>query len=197
MKRLVDVVVATAALVLLAPVTAAVAVAVRVAHGSPVLFRQARSGRGGSPFVLTKFRTMRPASPGAWNPDDDAARVSRLGAVLRSTSLDELPTLAHVVRGEMSLVGPRPLPVEYLSRYDDTQARRLEVRPGITGWAQVNGRNATTWDERLALDVWYVDHRSLGLDLKILLTTIRQVVRRDGIDHAPGVTMTEFRGPGS
>ena len=103
----------------------------------------------------------------------------------------------HVVRGEMSLVGPRPLPVEYLARYDDTQARRLEVRPGITGWAQVNGRNALTWDDRLALDVWYVDHRSLALDVRILARTVRQVVRREGIDHAAGVTMTEFRGPGS
>jgi len=196
-KRLIDLAVAVVALAVLAPMMAVLAVAVRIADGSPVLFRQARSGRGGRPFLLSKFRTMRPATTVDWRPQHDAVRLTRLGAFLRATSLDELPTLAHVVRGEMSLVGPRPLPIEYLARYDDTQARRLEVRPGITGWAQVNGRNAVTWDDRLALDVWYVDHRSLLLDARILARTVRQVLHREGVDHAAGVTMTEFRGPGS
>jgi sugar transferase EpsL len=153
-KRLIDLAVAVVALAVLAPVMAVLAVAVRIADGTPVLFRQARSGRGGRTFLVTKFRTMRPATTADWRPQHDAGRLTRLGGFLRATSLDELPTLAHVVRGEMSLVGPRPLPIEYLARYDDTQARRLEVRPGITGWAQVNGRNAVTWDDRLALDVW-------------------------------------------
>ena len=197
MKRLIDLAVAVVALAVLAPVMAVLAVAVRIVDGTPVLFRQARSGRGGRPFLLTKFRTMRPATTADWRPQHDAGRLTRLGGFLRATSLDELPTLAHVVRGEMSLVGPRPLPIEYLARYDDTQARRLEVRPGITGWAQVHGRNAVTWDDRLALDVWYVDHRSLLLDARILARTVRQVLHREGIDHAAGVTMTEFRGPGS
>ena len=192
-KRAIDVVVAATLLVVTAPLLAAIAVVVRIVDGPPVLFRQARSGRGGRPFELVKFRTMRPARPDEAGPQHDAARLTRVGRFLRATSLDELPTLVHVVRGEMALVGPRPLPVTYLPRYDDTQARRLEVRPGITGWAQVNGRNTTGWDERLAMDVWYVDHASLALDVRILARTVGMVLRGDGIDHAPGVTMTEFR----
>lgn len=197
MKRTFDVVAGTALLVVAAPLIAVVALAVRLVDGGPVLFRQRRSGRGGAPFELIKFRTMRTASGDRWEPDRDGERLTRLGRGLRATSLDELPTLVHVVRGEMSLVGPRPLPVSYLSRYSDQQARRLEVRPGVTGWAQVHGRNTTTWDQRLAHDVWYVDHRSLRLDLRILARTARHVLRRDGIEQAPGVTMSEFRGPGT
>jgi lipopolysaccharide/colanic/teichoic acid biosynthesis glycosyltransferase len=140
---------------------------------------------------------MRAATSGERSPEHDAARLTRLGRLLRTTSLDELPTLLNVVRGEMSLVGPRPLPVAYLDRYDDVQARRLEVRPGITGLAQVRGRNALPWDERLACDVWYVDHRSMRLDLQILARTAALVVRGVGIDHGTGVTMTEFRGRGT
>ena len=162
-----------------------------------MLYRQARSGRGGRPFTLVKFRTMRAADHEQQGPEHDAARLTRVGRLLRATSLDELPTLVNVLRGEMSLVGPRPLPVTYLHRYDDVQARRLEAVPGITGWAQVNGRNTLRWDDKLALDVWYVDHASLGLDLRILARTVMMVLRREGIDHADGVTMTEFRGPGS
>ncbi len=195
-KRAVDVVAAATLLVVTAPLSIAVAFVVRIVDGPPVLFRQARSGRGGRPFELVKFRTMRPARPDEAGPQHDSARLTRAGRFLRATSLDELPTLLHVVRGDMSLVGPRPLPVAYLSRYDDTQARRLEVRPGITGWAQVHGRNTAQWDRKLAMDVWYVDHASLALDVRILARTVGLVLRGEGIDFAPGVTMTEFRGPG-
>jgi lipopolysaccharide/colanic/teichoic acid biosynthesis glycosyltransferase len=194
-KRLLDLGLGGAVAVVAAPIGVAVAIAIRFTDGSPVLFRQARSGRGGRPFPLVKFRTMQTAATADWDPSTDSARLTRLGTFLRSTSLDELPTLLNVLRGEMSLVGPRPLPVQYLPRYSDDQARRLEVRPGITGWAQVKGRNALTWDDKLALDVWYVDHRSLRLDIRILARTVRQVLRREGIDHGVGVTMTEFRGP--
>ena len=197
LKRALDIVVASTLLVVTAPLLALIAVAVRLESGSPVLFRQARSGRGGRPFTLVKFRTMRAAEGDQQGPAHDAARLTRFGRFLRETSLDELPTLVNVLRGEMSLVGPRPLPVSYLHRYDDVQARRLEVVPGITGWAQVNGRNTLRWDDKLALDVWYVDHASLDLDLRILARTVMMVLRREGIDHADGVTMTEFRGPGS
>lgn len=197
MKRFVDLLVATLLLIVGAPLIAAVAIVIRAVDGRPVVFRQWRSGLGGAPFRLAKFRTMRVARPDEAGPAADGARTTRLGRWLRATSLDELPTLVHVVRGEMSLVGPRPLPVEYLDRYDDDQARRLEVRPGITGWAQVNGRNTSGWDDRLAHDQWYVDHHTVRLDLRILALTARQVLRREGVDHAPGVTMTEFRGPGS
>ena len=197
MKRVLDALVAAVALVVTAPIGLAVAVAVRLVDGSPVLFRHRRGGRGGRPFTMIKFRTMRRASDVELGPQHDAVRLTRLGRFLRSTSLDELPTLINVVRGDMSLVGPRPLPVSYLDRYDDVQARRLEVRPGITGWAVVSGRNRLSWQDRLALDVWYVDHRSLRLDLRIIARTLGLVARRTGVDHGTGVTMTEFRGPGS
>ena len=196
MKRLFDVLVGAVALVMAAPLLAAVALAIGLVDGRPVTFRQRRSGLGGRPFDLVKFRTMRHSESPSWDPVDDRDRTTRLGRALRSSSLDELPTLAHVVTGKMSLVGPRPLPVEYLPRYSDRQARRLEIRPGVTGWAQVNGRNTLSWDERLELDVWYVDHRTFRLDLRILAATLRQVVRREGVDHDDRVTMTEFRGPG-
>ena len=194
LKRAVDVVGAALALVVLSPVLAVVAVLVRVRLGSPVLFRQERAGLGGRPFVLTKLRTMTDerGPDGALLPDAD--RLPAFGAFLRSTSLDELPELVHVLRGEMSLVGPRPLPTAYLDRYSPRQARRHEVRPGITGWAQVNGRNTAGWPERLEMDVWYVENRSLRLDLQILWRTLRVVVARDGVAEDGQATMTEFLG---
>lgn len=193
-KRVLDVVVAGVALVVLSPVLAVVAVVVRLRLGSPVLFRQERAGLDGTPFVLTKFRTMtdQRGPDGTLLPDVD--RLPAFGSFLRSTSLDELPELVHVVRGEMSLVGPRPLPTKYLSRYSTRQARRHEVRPGITGWAQVNGRNATGWAERLEMDVWYVEHRSFLLDLKVLWRTLQVVASRDGVTEDGSATMTEFLG---
>jgi lipopolysaccharide/colanic/teichoic acid biosynthesis glycosyltransferase len=195
-KRLIDLCVGGVVLVLTAPLMALVGVLTRVLDGPPALFRQVRSGLGGQPFTMVKFRTMRPPDAHETGPEHDDVRLTRVGRVLRSTSLDELPTLVHVVSGRMSLVGPRPLPVAYLRRYDDVQARRLEVKPGVTGWAQVNGRNTTSWGERLAMDVWYVDHRSSALDLRILWRTVAVVLRRSGVDAGEGVTMTEFHGAG-
>lgn len=194
MKRLVDVVGAGVGLVVLSPVIAVVAVLVRWRLGSPVLFRQERAGLHGRPFQLTKFRTMtddrRP--DGTLLPDED--RLPAFGRFLRSTSLDELPELVHVLRGEMSLVGPRPLPTTYLDRYSARQARRHEVLPGVTGWAQVNGRNTAGWPERLEMDVWYVEHRSPWLDVEILWRTVTVVLRRSGVSEDGEATMTEFRG---
>lgn len=194
MKRVVDVVGAGAGLVVLAPVMAVVAVLVRVKLGSPVLFRQERAGLGGESFRLTKFRTMTDErdADGLLLPDED--RLPPFGRFLRSTSLDELPELVHVLRGEMSLVGPRPLPVRYLDRYSARQARRHEVLPGVTGWAQVNGRNSADWPERFEMDVWYVEHRSLLLDLRIIWRTLRVVVGRGGVNEDGQATMTEFLG---
>jgi sugar transferase EpsL len=194
LKRVFDVVGAAAALVLLSPLLAVVAVLVRVRMGPPVLFRQLRPGRQGRPFELTKFRTMtdQRGPDGALLPD--AQRLTALGRFLRRTSIDELPELVNVVRGDMSLVGPRPLLMEYLPRYSSEQARRHDVRPGVTGWTQVNGRNRLTWDEKFALDVWYVDHRSTRLDLEILGRTLSQVLSGQGVS-APGHATTEpFRG---
>jgi sugar transferase EpsL len=171
-----------------------VALAVRVQLGSPVLFRQRRPGQGGRLFTLVKFRTMTDTRGPDGRLLPDADRLTGFGRWLRVTSLDELPELFNVLSGSMSLVGPRPLREEYLPLYTPTQARRHEVRPGITGWAQINGRNALTWDERFALDVWYVDHHSIGLDLRILLRTLAQVVRRDGITHQDHATMPWFTG---
>jgi lipopolysaccharide/colanic/teichoic acid biosynthesis glycosyltransferase len=189
-KRLLDVFVAAAALLLLAPIMALVAIGVRLAMGAPVLFRQQRPGLGGKPFVILKFRTMRNNERAA--ADDD--RLATFGRFLRATSLDELPQLFNVLKGDMSLVGPRPLLMQYLTRYSRTQARRHETRPGLTGWAQVNGRNALSWEEKLAMDVRYVDHQSFSLDLEILARTIGSVVRSRGI-NAPGeVTVREFMG---
>jgi lipopolysaccharide/colanic/teichoic acid biosynthesis glycosyltransferase len=185
-KRAMDVVVAAAALVVLAPVLAAVALLVVLTMGRPVLFRQVRPGRHGQRFELVKFRTMR-AGPG-----DDAERLTAVGRLLRSTSLDELPQLWSVVRGEMSLVGPRPLLVEYLDRYTPRQARRHEVRPGITGLAQVAGRNRLDWDRRLELDVSYVEQRNLALDVRILARTLARVARRDGVSAEGHATVARF-----
>lgn len=193
-KRVLDVVIAAVALVVLSPVLAVVALLVRLRLGSPVLFHQERAGLRGQPFVLTKLRTMTDerGPSGELLPDED--RLPAFGSFLRSTSLDELPELVHVLRGEMSLVGPRPLPTKYLDRYSPRQARRHEVRPGITGWAQVNGRNAAGWEDRLEMDVWYVENRSLLLDLKILWRTLKVVVSREGVAEDGSATMTEFLG---
>jgi lipopolysaccharide/colanic/teichoic acid biosynthesis glycosyltransferase len=165
-----------------------------ISMGRQILFRQIRPGRSARPFTLLKFRTMSNKTDRTGKVLPDAKRLTRLGSFMRSTSLDELPQLWNVLRGELSLVGPRPLLMDYLPRYSPEQARRHEVMPGITGWAQVNGRNALTWEEKFALDVWYVDHWSIGLDFKILFMTLLKVVRRDGISQAGHATMTEFRG---
>jgi lipopolysaccharide/colanic/teichoic acid biosynthesis glycosyltransferase len=193
-KRIFDRAVAAAALAALSPVMLGAAIAVRATMGSPVLFRQRRPGLGGVPFECLKFRTMSTErdARGALLPDD--RRLTRVGRALRATSLDELPQLLNVLRGEMSIVGPRPLLMQYLSRYSSEQARRHDARPGITGWAQVNGRNAIAWDERFALDVWYVDHYSFWLDMKILALTLERVLRRQGISNEGHATMPEFMG---
>ena len=193
-KRTVDVLIAAPLLVLLSPLLALVALAVRVVLGPPVLFRQERPGRHGTPFTILKFRTMndRRRATGSLLPDEE--RLTRLGRFLRRTSVDEVPELYNVLRGDMSLVGPRPLLMEYLPLYSPDQRRRHEVRPGITGWAQVNGRNALTWNDKFRLDTWYVEHRGLALDLKILAMTVGKVLRGADI-AAPGVaTMEPFRG---
>jgi lipopolysaccharide/colanic/teichoic acid biosynthesis glycosyltransferase len=193
-KRGVDVAVATAALVVLSPVLAVLAALVRGSMGSPVLFRQVRPGRHGELFTMLKFRTMTDRRDEHGELLPDAQRLTALGRFLRRTSLDELPELYNVVIGDMSIVGPRPLLVEYLPLYDERQRRRHEVRPGITGWTQVNGRNALSWEEKFELDTWYVDHRSLRLDAKILLMTIRQVVGGRGVTGPGHATMEPFRG---
>lgn len=194
MKRLLDILIAGSALLALLPVLAVLAVLIRVNMGSPVLFRQTRPGRHGQPFAMVKFRTMRDAHDRAGHPLADAERITRLGQILRATSLDELPELWNVLRGEMSLVGPRPLLMEYLPLYSPEQARRHDVRPGLTGWAQVNGRNALGWEEKFALDTWYVDHRGFWLDVKILFMTVAKVLRRDGISAEGEATMPKFEG---
>lgn len=194
LKRAFDIVVAAALLVVLAPLMAMIALAVRIGLGRPVIFVQERPGKGGRVFRLYKFRTMRDARGPDGTPLPDAERLTGLGRFLRASSLDELPELWNVLRGDMSLVGPRPLLVEYLDRYSPRQARRHEVRPGITGLAQVGGRNLLGWDERLELDVRYVDERTFWLDLKILLLTLGTVVRREGITGEGHATMPEFTG---
>jgi len=194
MKRIVDIIGAGIGLLLLSPVLLVVALLILWQMGRPVFFRQTRPGRHGRPFRMIKFRTMREANDGQGNLLPDAERLTRLGRFLRASSLDELPELWNVLRGEMSLVGPRPLLMEYLPLYSPFQARRHEVRPGITGWAQVNGRNAIGWNEKFALDVWYVDNQSLWLDLRIIGLTVRKVVRREGIAAAGEATMPRFTG---
>ena len=195
-KRSFDVLVATSALVVLSPFLLMVALAVRLSMGSPIFFRQPRPGRNDAVFEIVKFRTMSEPIGEKSSVDDstDTVRVSRLGAILRRTSIDELPELVNIVRGDMSIVGPRPLLVAYLDRYTDDQRRRHDVRPGLTGLAQVSGRNATTWDARLNLDVWYVDHQSFGLDLRIIARTIGMVLTGRGVNAGPGITMTQFDG---
>lgn len=196
-KRLFDLAVAVPALVVLGPVLGVLALLVRWQLGAPVLFRQQRPGLHGRPFTLYKFRTMIEARDAEGHLLPDAQRLTPFGRFLRSTSLDELPELFNVVRGDMSLVGPRPLLMQYLERYTPTQRRRHEVRPGITGWAQVNGRNALDWPQRLALDVWYVDHLSFALDLRIIFITMVKILRREGISEPGQATMREFMGEGS
>lgn len=198
-KRVLDFTLAVLALLFTSPLIGCTAILVRLKLGSPVLFRQVRPGLGGAPFVMLKFRTMTDARDGERKLLHDADRVTPFGKLLRASSLDELPELVNVLRGEMSLVGPRPLLMQYLPLYDDFQARRHEVRPGITGWAQVSGRNALSWEEKFALDVWYVENQSLWLDLKILWLTVLTVLRRDGISAEGEATMPPFRastGPG-
>jgi lipopolysaccharide/colanic/teichoic acid biosynthesis glycosyltransferase len=192
-KRAADLLGTGLALVILSPVLVVVAVVVRWTAGRPVLFGQERAGRNGRPFTVWKFRTMTDARDEAGRPRPDGERLTGTGRWLRSSSLDELPELWNVIRGDMSLIGPRPLPVVYLPRYSTSEARRHELRPGITGWAQVNGRNAVDWDRRLAMDVWYVDHRSLLLDVRILAKTVVAVVTREGVSGAGTETMTELR----
>jgi lipopolysaccharide/colanic/teichoic acid biosynthesis glycosyltransferase len=194
LKRLFDIVGALLGLILFAPVFLLFAILIRRQMGSPVFFRQTRPGKDGQPFEMLKFRTMRDAIGPDGQPLPDADRMTKLGQKLRSTSLDELPELWNVLKGEMSLVGPRPLLMEYLPLYNEEQARRHEVRPGVTGWAQINGRNAISWEQKFALDVWYVDNRTLWLDFKIIWLTIRKVLKRDGITAQGDATMPKFTG---
>lgn len=193
-KRLFDITAATTALVTLSPVYAITAYKVKKNLGPPVLFRQTRPGLNGKPFEMIKFRTMKDAIDSDGNPLPDSERLTDFGKALRNSSLDELPELWNVVRGDMSLVGPRPLLMEYLPLYSKEQARRHNVRPGITGYAQVNGRNAIGWDKKFELDTWYVDNQSLWLDIKILLKTVKKVVIKDGISADGEATMSKFIG---
>ncbi len=192
-KRVLDVVLSVTALAVLSPALLALAVLIRLKLGSPVLFRQERPGRGGRPFTMYKFRTMAVAPAGATSATD-AQRLTSFGTFLRRASVDEFPEMINVLRGEMSLVGPRPLLMHYLPRYSKEQFRRHEALPGITGWAQVNGRNAISWPKKFELDVWYVDHLGLLLDLRILVLTVLRVVRPQGISAHGHATMPEFTG---
>jgi len=194
MKRVLDLLGAATLLILFAPIVALGAMGVRSYLGSPVLFRQKRPGLNGQPFTLVKFRTMLDARAADGTPLPDEIRLTRFGNFLRSTSIDELPQLWNVLKGDMSFVGPRPLLMEYLPLYSPEQARRHEVRPGITGWAQINGRNAISWEEKFDLDVWYVDHNSLWLDARIVGSTILRLVSREGVSNQGHATMPLFRG---
>ena len=195
-KRLFDIVASLTALVLLSPVLLIVALLVRRKLGSPVLFRQVRPGLHGKPFEMIKFRTMRDAFDENGKPLPDSERITPFGRFLRSTSLDELPELWNVLKGDMSVVGPRPLLMKYLPLYTEEQLKRHEVRPGVTGWAQVNGRNALSWEKKFELDVWYVHNHSLYLDIKIIILTLRKVLCREGINGAGEATMSPFKGKG-
>jgi len=193
-KRLFDLALTIPGFILVSPVLGLIALAVRISDGCPVLFRQPRPGHNGLIFTNLKFRSMRDLKDSQGHVLPDEQRISALGRFLRSTSLDELPELLNVLRGEMSLVGPRPLLVAYLERYTPEQARRHQVLPGITGWAQINGRNALTWEDKFRMDVWYVDHWSLRLDIKILAITLWKVLKREGISQPGQATAEEFRG---
>lgn len=193
-KRLVDIFASLGGLILFSPVIALVAWQIHRKLGSPVLFRQIRPGKNGKPFKMVKFRSMRDALDAEGKPLPDGERITPFGAWLRSSSLDELPELWNVLKGDMSLVGPRPLLMEYLPLYSAEQYRRHEVRPGITGWAQINGRNAISWEAKFKLDIWYVDNRSLWLDIKIIFLTIKKVLIKDGISAEGEATMSKFTG---
>ena len=193
-KRVFDLLLAIPILILLSPVLAVTAVLVYIQLGRPVLFKQIRPGLHEKPFELLKFRTMTDARDEHGELLPDAQRLTRFGVFLRKSSIDELPEIINVLKGDMSLVGPRPLLMQYLDRYTPEQARRHEVKPGITGWAQIHGRNALTWEEKFKLDVWYVDHWSLWLDIKILIVTVWKILRREGINQPGQATMEEFRG---
>lgn len=195
-KRALDLSLALASLTILAIPMLVVALVIRNRMGSPVIYRAVRAGRDGRPFVVYKFRSMLDLRDESGRPLPDEERITPLGRFLRRTSLDEFPQLINVIRGEMSLVGPRPLLVEYLERYSPEQARRLEVRPGITGWAQINGRNSLSWEERFELDRWYVNHRSLTLDLKILALTVLRVLKRESVDSEGDLSVPRFMGNG-
>ena len=194
LKRVIDIFASLSALLVLAPVFLLLALVIRRDMGAPVMFRQRRPGKGGAPFEMVKFRSMRDVNGPGGVALPDAERITALGCKLRASSLDELPAFWNVLKGEMSLVGPRPLLMEYLPLYSAEQARRHDLRPGITGWAQVNGRNAISWEDKFALDVWYVDNRSLWLDLKILAMTVKKVLVRDGISAVGEATMSKFEG---
>ena len=194
LKPVLDVMVAASMLVLLSPVLFAVALFIRAKCGPPILFRQQRPGRENKPFTIYKFRSMTEARPTDDQVLPDAERLTKFGRFLRATSLDELPELLNVLKGEMSIVGPRPLLMQYIDRYTPEEARRHEVHPGITGWAQINGRNALTWEQKFALDIWYVDHVSLALDMKIIALTIWKTLTRENITAPGQATMQEFMG---
>ena len=194
MKRAFDITASTSALVILSPVLAITAYKVKKELGSPVLFRQTRPGLHGKPFEMIKFRTMKDASDKEGNALPDSERLTEFGKKLRASSLDELPELWNVLKGDMSLVGPRPLLMEYLPLYSAEQAKRHNVRPGVTGYAQVNGRNSLSWEDKFKLDTWYVEHQSLWLDMKILLKTVKKVIIKDGISADGEATMTKFTG---
>lgn len=194
MKRLFDLIASSAALILLSPIIILLFIKVRKNLGTPAIFSQTRPGLNGKPFRMFKFRSMRDAFDEEGNPLPDAERITDFGLKLRNSSVDELPELWNVLKGDMSLVGPRPLLMDYLPLYNAEQARRHEVRPGITGWAQINGRNAISWGEKFKLDVWYVDNRSLWLDLKVLFLTVKKVLVKDGISAEGHVTVEPFRG---
>lgn len=194
LKRIIDLILAGALLIILSPLCLLAAAAILLGMGRPVLFRHARPGLNGRPFQLLKFRTMTDARDDTGRLLPDGNRQTGLGRLLRRTSLDELPQLVNVIRGDMSLVGPRPLLMEYLDRYTEEQARRHAVKPGITGWAQINGRNALSWEDKFRLDLWYVDNRSTWLDFKILLITIWKVFRGEGISQEGHATVEPFRG---
>lgn len=193
-KRILDIAIASTALILLSPVYFMVAHKVKKNLGSPVLFRQVRPGLHGKPFEMVKFRTMKDALDADGNPLPDSERLTPFGKMLRATSLDEMPELWNVIKGDMSIVGPRPLLMEYLPLYNSEQAKRHHVRPGITGHAQVNGRNAISWEKKFELDTWYVENQSLWLDFKIMLKTVKKVIAKDDISAEGEATMTKFTG---
>ncbi|MDO4223809.1 MAG: sugar transferase [Acinetobacter sp.] len=194
LKRLLDILIASIALILLSPLYFFVAYKVKKNLGSPVLFRQVRPGLHGKPFEMIKFRTMKDAVDADGNPLPDSERLTPFGKMLRATSVDEMPELWNVIKGDMSIVGPRPLLMEYLPLYNEQQAKRHNVRPGITGYAQVNGRNAISWEQKFELDTWYVENQSLWLDFKIMLKTVKKVIAKDDINAEGEATMSKFTG---